>query len=69
MTKYYAEITESLTWSVTLDVPENIIEEGETAIRDYVYEHWGCCEDKDIRHDGECEIVTLQKDEEQTCTQ
>lgn len=59
MPKFYAEVAETLVWAVVLDVPHNIAADPVTLI-DYIYENWGECEDKDIRHDGECEIVTLE---------
>ena len=56
--KFHALITEGLTWSVVIDVPDELTTDM-TRLQEYIYENWGEC-DKDIRHDGECEIVDLR---------
>ena len=58
--RYYAEIQEVLTWAVYMEVPDNIVAEGDVAIRDYVYENYGEYE-KDIIGGDEIEIVRLER--------
>ena len=56
--KFHAIITEGLTWSVVIDVPDAFASDM-TGLQEYIYDNWGECE-KDLRHDSACEIIDLR---------
>lgn len=59
MAKFYVEVDELLTWSMVIDVPDDIAADPVT-LKDYIYENWGECEGKDLRGESDGEIVTLE---------